>query len=51
MLETWRLNFQLNLNKPSSTGFLNYDKGKYTCGDIILQNVEMHREQRKPEKS
>lgn len=49
MLETWRLNIQLNLNEPFSTGFLNYDNGKYTCGDITLQKIEMHREQREPE--
>lgn len=30
MLESWRLNIQLNLNEPFYTGFLKYYNGKYT---------------------
>lgn len=30
MLESWRLNIQLNLNEPFCTGFLKYYNGKYT---------------------
>ena len=28
MLETWRLNFQLNINEPLYKGFLKYYNGK-----------------------
>lgn len=44
MLETWRLNFQLNLNEPFRIGFLNITMVNITWGDIILQKIEMHKD-------
>ena len=43
MLETWRLNFQLNINEPLYKGFLKYYNGKSTCKDII-KDKETHRD-------
>lgn len=44
MLETWRLNFQLNLNEPFRIGFLNITMVNITWGDIILHKIEMHKD-------